>query len=173
VVIFGVRRTRRERDRLGDSELTKARDLIDEMSRKWNDLRVLPDEPNAVYPIPESGPLKLVYNGLPVDEIEDLLANSPAYRQASRILFAPPQKVEGRPLTPLHAGHVALLTVSAMLDGPLGSGESRHIAAWRCIKVTDRSEEVEEDGTIIQSERERFANELTLVYASGKTAVLR
>jgi hypothetical protein len=39
------------------------------------------------------------------------------------------------------------------------------------IKVTDRSEEVEEDGTIIQ--RERFANELTLVYASGKTAVLR
>jgi len=60
-----------------------------------------------------------------------------------------------------------------MLDGPLGSGESRHIAAWRCIKVTDCSEEVEEDGTIIQSERERFANELTLVYESGKTAILR
>lgn len=173
VVVFGVRRTRRERDRLRDSDLSRARDLIDEMSRKWNDLQALPDEPNAVYPIPESGPLKLIYNGLPLDEIEDLIPNSPAYRQASRILFAPPKKIEGRPLTPLHAGHVALLTVRSVLDGTLGSGEDRHMAAWRCIKVTDCSEEVEEDGTIIQSERERFANELTLVYESGKTAVLR
>jgi hypothetical protein len=173
VVVFGVRRTRRERDRLRDSDLTRARDLIDEMSRKWNELPTLPDEPNVVYLVPESGPLKLVYNGLPLDEIEDLLANSPAYRQASRILFAPPKKIEGRPLTPLHAGHVALLAVSSLLDGILGSGEDRHIAAWRCIKVTDRSEEVEDDGTIIQSERERFTNELTLVYESGKTALLR
>ena len=172
VVVFGVRRTRRERDRLRDSELTRARDLIDEMSRKWNELGTLPDEPHAVYPIPESGPLKLVCNGLPLDEIEDLLPNSPAYRQASRILFALPQKVECRPLTPLHAGHVALLAVSSMLDGVLGSGDNRHIAAWRCLKVTDRSEEVEEDGTIIQSERERFTNELTLLYESGKTTVL-
>jgi hypothetical protein len=159
VVVFGVRRTRRERDRLRDSELTRACDLIDEMSRKWNELRALPNEPDAVYPIPESGPLKLIYNGLPLDEIEDLLPDSPAYRQASRILFAPPKKIEGRPLTPLHAGHVALLRVSSLLDGILGSGEDRHIAAWRCIKVTDRSEEIEEDSKIIQSERERFANE--------------
>ena len=66
-----------------------------------------------------------------------------------------------------------MLAVSSLLDGILGSGEDRHIAAWRCIKVTDRSEEVEDDGTIIQSERERFTNELTLVYESGKTALLR
>jgi SAM-dependent methyltransferase len=173
VVVFGVRRTRRERDRLRDSDLTRARDMIDEMSRKWNELQALPDEPDAIYPIRESGPLKLVYNGLPLDEIEDLLPNSPAYRQASQILFAPPKQIAGRPLTPLHAGHVALLTVSSMIDGLLGSGEDRHIAAWRCIKVTDRSEEVEDDGTIIQRDRERFANELTLVYESGKTSVLR
>jgi hypothetical protein len=173
VVVFGVRRTRRERDRLGDSELSRASDLIDGMSRKWQELQALPDEPQAIYTIPESGPLKLVYNGLPLDEIEDLLADSLAYRQASRILFDLPRKIEGRPLTPLHSGHVALLTVSSMLDGILGSGEGRHIAAWRCVKVTDRSEEVEEDGKIVQRERERFATELTLVYASGKTAFLR
>jgi len=59
------------------------------------------------------------------------------------------------------------------LDGIFGSGENRRIAAWRCVKVTDRSEEVEEDGTIIQRERERFTNELTLVFGSGKTALLR
>ncbi|PYV21221.1 MAG: hypothetical protein DMG24_20295 [Acidobacteria bacterium] len=68
---------------------------------------------------------------------------------------------------------MALLAVSSLLDGILGSGEDRHIAAWRCVKVTDSSEEVEEDGTIIQRERERFTNELTLVFASGKTAILR
>ena len=33
----------------------------------------------------------------------------------------------------------------------------------RQVKVVDRSEETEEDGTIIQRERERFTNELTLV----------
>jgi hypothetical protein len=59
----------------------------------WNEFRALSDGPDAVYPIPESGPLKLIYNGLPLDEIEDLLPNSPAYRQASRILFAPPKKI--------------------------------------------------------------------------------
>ena len=30
-----------------------------------------------------------------------------------------------------------------------------------------------EDGTIILRERERFTNELTLVFASGETAILR
>jgi hypothetical protein len=48
-----------------------------------------------------------------------------------------------------------------------------HVAAWQAVKVIDRSEETEEDGTIIQRERERFTNELTLVFASGETAILR
>jgi SAM-dependent methyltransferase len=173
VVVFGVRRTRHERDRLRDAEVIRARNLIDEMSRNWDDLRSLPDKPDAAYPVPESGPVKLVYHGLPLDEIEDLLPASPAYRQVSRILFAPIHRLEGRPLTPLHAGHLAPLAVSSGLDGIFGSGEERHISAWRCVKVIDSSEEVEEDGTIIQRERERFTNELTLVYASGKTVTLR
>jgi hypothetical protein len=59
-----------------------------------------------------------------------------------------------------------------LLDGIFGSGEDRHISAWRSLKVTDSSEEIEDEGTVIQRERERFTNELTLVYASGKTAIL-
>jgi len=173
VVVFGARRTRRERDRLRDSELTRACDLIDAMSRKWQELQTLPDEPDALYPIPENGPLKLVYNGLPLDEIEDLLPKSPAYRQASQILFARPSRVEGRPLTPLHSGHVALLAVSSLLDGIFGSGEDRHIAAWRSAKSCSCTTEEEEDGTIIQREKEYYTNELTLVYADGKTATLK
>jgi hypothetical protein len=43
----------------------------------------------------------------------------------------------------------------------------------QAVKVVDRSEETEEDGSIIQRERERFTNELTPVFASGETAILR
>jgi hypothetical protein len=45
------------------------------------------------------------------------------------------------------------------------------VASWKAVKVTDRSEEVEDDGTIVRRERERFVNELTLVFASGETVL--
>ena len=173
VVLFGIRLTRRERDHRRDVDVIRARGLISEMSRKWDQLATLPDVPDAAYSIPESGSVELVYRGLPLDEIEDLLPRSAAYRQAQRILFGPPKQFSGRPLTPLHAGHVAICAVSGMLDGVFGSGESRHVAAWNAVKVIDRSEEVEEDGTIVRRERERFVNELTPVFASGETAILR
>jgi hypothetical protein len=73
---------------------------------------------------------------------------------------------------PVAWGHVALCAIAGLLDGVFGSGEDRHIAAWRSVKVTDCSEEVEEDGTIIRRQRERFTNELNMLYASGKTAIL-
>jgi SAM-dependent methyltransferase len=173
VVLFGVRRTRRECDQLPDAELSGAQSLIAEMSRKWEQLPVLPDCPDVVYSIPGSGPIELTHRGLPLDEIEDLLPKSAAYRQAAKLLVVCRPEIKGRPLTPLHGGHVALCAVAGLLDGVFGYGEDRHIAAWRSVKVTDSSEEVEEDGTIIRRERERFTNELTLLFASGKTAILR
>ena len=173
VVLFGARRTRRECNQLSDADLSKAQNLISEMSRRWEQLTVLPDSADVIYSVPESGPVELVHRGLPLDEIEDSLPKSAAYRQAARILTVCRPQVKGRPLTPLHGGHVALCAVAGLLDGVFGSGEDRHIATWRSVKVTDCSEEVEEDGTIIRRERERFTNELTLLYASGKTAILR
>ena len=171
VVLFAVRRTRRECNQLSDADLTKAQNLISEMSRRWEQLPVLPDSADAAYSVPESAPVALTHRGLPLDEIEDLLLKSAAYRQAARILTVCRSEIEGGPLTPLHGGHVALCAVAGLLDGVFGSGEDRHIATWRSLKVTDSSEE--EDGTIIRRERERFTNELTLLYASGKTAILR
>jgi hypothetical protein len=173
VVLFGVRRTRREREQVRDRDVERARALLADMSRKWEQLPFLSDDPSMVYAVPESGPVQLEYRGLPLDEIEDMLPKSAAWRQASRILFAPPRKINGRPLTPLHAGHVALCAVGGMLDGLFGSGEDRHVAAWSSVKMVDRSEEVDPDGTIIQRERERFSQELTLIYVSGKIAILR
>ena len=122
--------------------------------------------------MPESEPVELVNRGLPLDEIEDLLIKSPAYRQGNRILFGSQTTVSGRPLTPLHGGHVGLLCTAGMLNGIFGTGEDRHVACWQSIKVSDHIEETEEDGTVIIRDRERFTQRLTLVYADGRTVVL-
>jgi hypothetical protein len=173
VVVLATRRSRRERDQLRDAEIVARRAQFASIGGSYAQLAPLGDVSTPMYDVPESGPVKLEYRGLPLDEIEDLLPASSAYRQAARILFPEPAVVKGRPLTPLHGGHVALCAVSGMLNGIFGSGERRHIAVWQPVKVVDRSEETLEDGTIVQRERERFTNELTLAYASGETATLR
>jgi len=173
VAVLAVRRSRRERDQLRDDEIVARRAQFANIGGSYERLAPLGDVASPMYDVPESGPAKLEYRGLPLDEIEDLLPRSSAYRQAARILFPQPAAIKGRPLTPLHGGHVALCAVSGMLNGVFGSGKDLHVAAWQAVKVVDRSEETEEDGTIIRRERERFTNELTLVFASGETAILR
>ncbi len=118
-------------------------------------------------------PVLLTNSGIPLDEVEDLLPESAAYRQASRVLLPKQRDVRGRPLTPLHGGHVGLLCTAGMLNGVFGEGEDRHIAHWRSVKFTDHWEEQEEeDGTRILHDRERFSHELTLIFVSGKTQIL-
>ena len=172
VVLFGVRRTRRERERLTDGDITRARLYYASLARNCSQIPVLPSEPEARYQVPASGPAQLIYRGLPLDEIEDLLPQSTAYRQAGRMLFAEPVSATGRPLTPLHSGHVGLLACSGLLNGIFGSNDQHHIAFWQAVKVIDKTEE-EEDGVITIREKERFSNELTLVYATGQVAILK
>ncbi|HTP33249.1 MAG TPA: DUF6094 domain-containing protein [Candidatus Acidoferrales bacterium] len=173
VVVLATRRNRREREQLRDTDIVARRAEFASIGGNYAQLAPLGEVSTPMYDIPESGPAKLEHRGLPLDELEDLLPASSAYRQAARILFPQPAVVTGRPLTPLHGGHVALCAVSGMLNGIFGSGERRHIAVWQAVKVVDHSEETLEDGTIVKRERERFTNELTLAYASGETAILR
>lgn len=172
IVLFGVRRTRSERERLQDTDITRARQWYATLSRQPDRLSPLPAQPDHQYAIPPAEPVRLVYRGLPLDQIEDLLPKSAAYRQASPILFAQEADISGRPLTPLHGGHVGLLCTAGMLNGIFGEGDTRHIAHWQSIKVVDRTEE-EEDGATVIREKERFSNELTLVFASGEIAILK
>jgi hypothetical protein len=172
IVVMGVRLTRSERDRLQDSEITRARTWYESLARDPGKLSPLPSKPDHQYVVLPSGPVQLVYRGLPLDQIEDLLPRSSAYRQASAVLFAQQADVSGRPLTPLHGGHVGLLCTAGMLNGIFGDGETRHIAHWQSIKLVDKSEE-EEDGTTVIREKERFSNELTLVFCTGETTSLK
>ena len=172
VVVIGARRSRREKERLTDSDITRARLYYAGLARNPSQIPVLPLSPKRDTTCPTSGPAQLVYRGLPLDEIEDLLPQSTAYRQAGRILFAGPASAIGRPLTPLHGGHVSLLACSGLLNGIFGSGNLRHISFWQAVKVLDKTEE-EEDGVITVREKERFSNELTLVYSTGEVAILK
>jgi len=173
VVVMGVRRTRRERERLTDSDITRSRLHYASLARNPAHVPVLPHEPEARYVVPVSGPVQLIYRGLPLDEIEDQLSRSAAYRQANRIMFAEPAVTSGRPLIPLKAGHVGLLAVGGMLNGIFGSGDERHISFWQAVKLVDKIEEEDEDGTITVREKERFSNALTLAFATGQVTTLK
>lgn len=173
IVLFGVRRIRREREQLKDWEVQRAKTKLMGLAHNYDDLPVLPDDADRQFAVPPSGRAQLVHRGLPLDAVEDLLPASVAYRQAGRILFAPEVRATGRPLTPLHGGHVGLLTTSGLLNGIFGEGPDLHVARWESVKVTDRFEETDEDDVTTIRERERFTQCLTLVYADGATAILQ
>jgi SAM-dependent methyltransferase len=172
VLVFAVRRARRERERLQEREISGLRLGYGSKSRNFDALPVLTNQPQRIYAVPEADPIELVHRGLPLDEIEDLLPQSPAYRQAQRILFAPEARAKGRPLTPLHQGHVALLATSGLLDGNFGEGELRHLARWQAVKTVLRLEEEDENGVTTIREKEQFSHALNLLYADGRTSVL-
>jgi SAM-dependent methyltransferase len=172
VVAFGVRRSRHERERLQDNDITGARQWYASLARDPERLLPLPSEPDRQFPVLPGEPVRMVYRGLPLDEIEDLLPRSSAYRQAAPVLFAQEADISGRPLTPLHGGHVGLLCTAGMLNGIFGEEEARHIASWNSVKLVDRTEE-EQDGATVVREKERFSNELTLVFCTGEIASLK
>lgn len=172
VVALGIRRTRQERDRLRDNEIIQAQLWLGSLERKLEEVPLLPAEPDHTYATPPGAPVRMAHRGLPLDEIEDLLPRSTAYRQASAVIFAQQADVTGRPLTPLHGGHVGLLCTAGMLNGVFGDGETRHIAHWQSVKLVDKTEE-EEDGKTVIREKERFSNELTLVFCTGEIATLK
>jgi hypothetical protein len=125
----------------------------------------------ALYSVPPSGDVALGYRGLPYDLLEDLLPNSGAWKQTIPFLMPHDDVATGRPITPLHGGHVGLLCTAGLLNGVFGDGDERHIARWRSVKHVTTF--VEEDGdTQIVHHRERWTNELRLVYADGRTLKL-
>jgi hypothetical protein len=125
----------------------------------------------APYPVPLSGEATLSYRGLPYDLLEDLLSQSGAWKQTIPFLMPHEDVATGRPITPLHGGHVGLLCTAGLLNGVFGDGEERHIARWRSVKHVTTF--IEDDGdTQIVHHRERWTNELRLVYEDGRTLKL-
>jgi hypothetical protein len=124
------------------------------------------------YQVPPSERASILYKGLPLDQVEDRLVDSPSWEHISNF-FTPGRGVtDARPLTPLHAGHVGLMCTSGLMNGVLGEGDNRHIAQWRSIKHVDESIEENEDGSKIVKRSERFSTELACVYQDGRVFLL-
>ena len=123
------------------------------------------------YIVPGSSETVLSYRGLPYDMLEDLLPRSGAWKQAAPFLLPREDVATGRPITPLHGGHVGLLCTAGLLNGVFGSGDERHIARWRSVKHVTTFTEDEGDTQVVHH-RERWTNELRLVYADGRTLKL-
>ncbi len=128
-------------------------------------------EEHELYTLPATPPTAVAYRGLPLDEVEDMIPQSAAWKQVAPFLLPKEEMTTGRPITPLHGGHVGLLCTAGLLNGVFGTGGDRHIARWRSVKHVTIVKEEEDDATIVRK-RERFSNELCLVYEDGRTLLL-
>ncbi len=123
------------------------------------------------YSIPPTPLTALTYRGLPLDQLEDVVVRSAAWKKVEPFLLPKEEMAGGRPITPLHGGHVGLLCTAGLLNGVFGEGRERHIARWRTVKSVSTFE-VAENGYKEVHKRERFSNELALIYEDGRTRVL-
>jgi 16S rRNA G966 N2-methylase RsmD len=167
VVIFGVRRNIR------GAVIEQGRSRLRLMAGHDGYHRLAVLEPGSVEPfaVPSCGEATMAYRGLPYDLIEDTLPGSAAWKQAAPTLLAREDTVAGRPITPLHGGHVGLLCTAGLLNGVFGQGADRHVARWRSVKHVTEFHEVDGDTKIVRR-REKWSNELRLIYAHGKAMKL-
>jgi hypothetical protein len=170
VVVFAVARSRRERDRARDSEISFARNRLVSLARNRDDLPAL-SQCRVNLRVPATGPAEITYSGLPLDAIDDLPPSSAAYRQIAQMLDPLPISLNKRPLTMLHRGHVGILATAGLLNGRFGSGDHLHVAAWKTKKRVIRTEETDDEKTVVH-EREQFVHELALAFANGETALI-
>jgi Uncharacterised methyltransferase family (DUF6094) len=163
VALFGVRK------RMRGEHYDRNRALLVEMV--WRHQLPVLTGAETPYRVPPSTPAPLVYRGLPLDQIEDVILTSSTWRQVAPFLLPKEEVQDGRPITPFHAGHVGLLCTAGLLNGVFGQGRERHIARWRTVKSVTVFE-VKENGFREIHKRERFTNELALIYEDGHTLLL-
>ena len=167
IAVLGLRRDVRG----AAVENNKRQLLSDGLYGSFQGLPELQPDTCPPYSVPASAEAELTYRGLPYDLLEDVLPHSAAWKQAAPLLMPHQDVATGRPITPLHGGHVGLLCTAGLLNGVFGQGDDRHIARWRSVKHVTTF--VEQDGdTEIIHHRERWANELYLVYGDGRTLKL-
>ena len=109
VLVAGVRRTRAvSANNFVTARSARCRVIASRRSDgEYETLPELADSCEDPYAVPTSGPAALTFKGLPLDEVEGLVANSPK-PSGKPSEFSPRNQplYGGRPLTPLHAGQV-------------------------------------------------------------------
>jgi Uncharacterised methyltransferase family (DUF6094) len=123
IAVLGVRRNVR------GVAVEEARRQLQRIS-PYGSFQALPElAPEACepYSVPPTGEAALSYRGLPYDLLEDLLLLSGAWKQTMPFLMPREDVATGRPITPLHGGHVGLLCTAGLLNGVFGHGDEKDV----------------------------------------------
>lgn len=166
VAVLGVRRRQPERDKTVEDSFRAYAELPPDF------LQEIQEAAEPVYQPVESNPQVSVFMTTIMDAEEalELSRTSPVWNR-SGIRFNPPvMKAEGRPPTPLHSGHIALLMASGAFNGVMGTGDQRHLVAGQVTKeivVTEESEMEEGVEKTIETETEQFKVNITLLTPDG------
>ena len=96
IVVLAMRR--KKHSKVTDAALLDGVRYLEVLATK-SELEPLGDTAQVRYEVPASESAVLTNMGIPLDEVEDLLLESAAYRQAGRVLLPKLNDVRGRPLT--------------------------------------------------------------------------
>jgi hypothetical protein len=152
------------RNRVRGEQYERNRALLAEMV--WRHQMPVLTGTETPYRVPPSTPMPIVYRGLPLDQVGDVVVTSSTWKQVAPFLLPREEVQAGRPITPLHAGHVGVLCTAGLLNDVFGQGSERHIARWRMVKSVTVFE-LKENGFKEIHKRERFTNELALIHEDG------
>jgi len=138
--------------------------------RVSGELPVLPEDADAVYRVPAAPSELPVFRGGAVDpaELEKMLSGSPVWSRV-RDLTSVPDLVSGvRPPVPLHLGHIGLVLASGALDGAVGEGGEAHLVKGQVRKETVVSQEEDEDGNEVMTERDVYRVTVNVLLGNGE-----
>ena len=116
IVVFGLRRNLRG----AALEENRRRLVLLTGNDGYAEMPALQDGITAPFSIPASREAALDYRGIPYDVVEDLLPSSAAWKQVAALFLPRGETAVGRPITPLHGGHVGLLCTAGLLTGSSG-----------------------------------------------------
>ena len=127
VALLGVRK------RIRGQDYSRNRAALHEMLWR-SDMPTLQGN-ETPYRVPASAPSATCLSGTASSTMaEDVIVQSSAWKQVEALLLPKEEMAGGRPITPLHAGHVGLLCTAGLLNGVFGQADERHIARWRSVK---------------------------------------
>ena len=137
--------------------------------RLAGDLPVLPEDPPRVCRVPAVPAEIPLFRGGAVDpaELEALLPSSPAWWRVRQVLSAADPVSGARPPVPLHLGHVGLLLASGALDGVVGEGDEAHLVRGRVVKEKITTQEEDEEGRVVQVERDVYRVSVSVLLRDG------
>ena len=107
------------------------------------------------YAIPPGDPVKIFAGGvIDPETLLDELPGSRLWARARELTGITYTQAAGQPPVLLHRGHLALLLAAGEIDGPLGTGTSRHVVRGIVQKHVTVTEEEDDKGGITRRETE-------------------